>query len=212
MFLSVNLVILLAGMFLPLKGLEENDAVESLNDHIDDVLRNLRKDASLKSKFDSIKIPNMSTANLQLSDIRVRGLSSLYRHGDCVLSGSEHALKITGEVGVRDISVTANYKSKVLFFWISGDVYAELDQVAIRFQLFAKETKLHLDSLKVIHLGNYRIKKITGFSILLNWLVKIILNTFSSLVRWRIIEVVEGPAADALRTQLQAMITSFSKL
>lgn len=66
-----------------------------------------------------------------------------------------------------------------------------------------KDGKAKLDSFKVIHLGNYKIKKITGMSVVLNWLLKLIANAVAKNSRGKIIDALENGVAKGVGDLLE---------
>lgn len=66
-----------------------------------------------------------------------------------------------------------------------------------------KDGRAKLESFKVIHLGNYKIKKITGMSVVLNWLLKLIANAVAKNSRGKIIDGLENGVATAVGDLLE---------
>lgn len=85
------------------------------------MLQNLRNEPWILTKLDPLDIPNVDEANFQISEGKIKGLSSLYRHGDCTLAYDGDIVNVTGEVAVRDVTVDVKYRAKALFFWINGE-------------------------------------------------------------------------------------------
>lgn len=203
MWPSITFIILLAGICLNFSVLRAaEDDVGNANDYVDEVLGNFRNEPSMVSKVDPLEIPEVSEKKFKLKGGTVRGLSSLYRHGDCTLQYEDNTVKVECTVAVRDVVAVARYAAKALFFWIKGNVEARLEKIALNLQLSSTKGNVRLDSLKVAELGKYKIKKITGMSGVLNWLLKLIANGIAKKSRGKIIHAIEGPAADALRKEL----------
>ncbi|GFR02514.1 uncharacterized protein TNCT_133351 [Trichonephila clavata] len=181
----------------------EEDTVGNANDYVDEVLRNLRKEPWIISKIDPLDIPEVNEKNFELKEGKIRGLSSLYRHGDCTLDYDGEIVKVSAQVAVKDVFVELKYAAKALFFWIKGHADVAVDDLAVRMDISGKDGKAKLDSFKVIHLGKYKIKKITGLSVVLNWLYKLIANAVAKNSRNKIIKAMEEGVAKAVGDLLE---------
>lgn len=176
----------------------EADDVGNANEYIDEVLNNLRHEPWILNKLDPLDIPDVEEENFQIKQGQIKGLSSLYRHGDCSLAYDGEIVNVTVEVAVRDVTVDVKYRAKALFFWIKGHATVAVEHLAVRMIVIGKEGKAKLDSFKVIHLGDYKIKKITGMSVVLNWLLKLIANAVAKKSRGKIIDAMENGVATAV--------------
>ncbi|KAG8198035.1 hypothetical protein JTE90_001870 [Oedothorax gibbosus] len=178
--------------------LAEEDTVGNANDYVDEVLNNLRKEPWILSKIEPLDIPDVNEKSFEIKNGQIKGLSSLYRHGDCTLDYDGEIVKVSAQVAVRDVEVDLKYAAKALFFWIKGHATVKVEQLAVRMDLSGKDGKANLDSFKVIHLGEYKIKKITGMSVVLNWLLKLIANAVAKNSRAKIIDAMENGVATAV--------------
>ncbi|XP_035213144.1 uncharacterized protein LOC118187072 [Stegodyphus dumicola] len=176
----------------------DDDSVGNANDYIDEVLKNLREEPWIKSKLDPLDIPEVKDKNFEISNGKVRGLGSLYRHGDCTLAYDDEIVTVTVQVAVRDVTVDVKYRAKALFFWIKGHATVAVDDLAVKMIITGKDGRGKLESFRVVHLGNYKIKKITGMSVVLNWLLKLIANGVAKKSRSKIINAMEDGVAKAV--------------
>ncbi|GFX65651.1 uncharacterized protein TNCV_4093451 [Trichonephila clavipes] len=126
------------------------DTVGNANDYVDEVLKNLRKEPWIISKIDPLDIPEVNEKNFELKEGKIRGLSSLYRHGDCTLDYDGEIVKVSAQVAVRDVFVELKYAAKALFFWIK--VWPMKKDVA-EFRLATNHDSLarHLHLIKVLN-------------------------------------------------------------
>ena len=171
------------------------DDVGNANVYIDEVLNNLRNEPWVLSKLDPIDIPDVNEKNFQISNGQIRGLGSLYRHGDCTLAYDGERVNVSVEVAVRDVTIDVKYRAKALFFWIKGHANLVVEHLAVKMDISGKDGKANLDSFKVVHLGDYKVKKITGMSVILNWLLKLIANSVAKKSRGKIIDAMENGVA-----------------
>lgn len=74
----------------------------------------------------------------------------------------------------------------------------EVQHLAVRMMVRGQDGKAKLDTFKVVHLGDYKIKKITGMSVVLNWLLKLIANAVAKKSRGKIIDAMENGVASAV--------------
>lgn len=179
------------------------DDVGNANGYIDEVLTNLRNEPSLVSKLDPLEIPDVTDENFEIKQGIINGLSSLYRHGDCTLAYNGEVVNVSAEIAVRDVMVDVKYRAKALFFWINGHATVAVEHLAVKMDVSGKDGKAKLDSFKVIHLGDYKIKKITGMSVVLNWLLKLIANAVAKKSKGKIIDAMENGVATAVGELLE---------
>lgn len=99
----------------------EDDDIGNANEYIDKVLDNLRKDPEISKHLDPINVPGVSEHNYNLKNIKVNGLSNLYRYGDCTLTYNDDVVNVMAEIAVGDVKVTLDYSAKALFFWVHGE-------------------------------------------------------------------------------------------
>ncbi|KAF8785934.1 uncharacterized protein LOC129958752 [Argiope bruennichi] len=181
----------------------EEDTVGNANEYVDEVLNNLRNEPWVVSKIDPLDIPEVNDKNFEIKDGQITGLSTLYRHGDCTLDYDGEIVKVTAQIAVRDVNIHVKYAAKALFFWIKGHADVRVDDLAVRMDLSGRDGKATLESFKVIYLGKYKIKKITGLSVVLNWLYKLIANAVAKSSRKKIIMAMEEGVAKAVGDLLE---------
>ncbi|XP_054708970.1 uncharacterized protein LOC129218676 [Uloborus diversus] len=178
---------------------EANDeSIGNANAYVDEVLENLRNEPWILSQLDPLDIPEVDEKNFRLENGQVKGLSSLYRHGNCTLAYNGEIVNVSAQVAVRDVIVEVKYAAKALFFWIKGHATVSVEDLAVRMDISGKDGRAKLDSFKVIHLGEYKIKKITGVSVVLNWLLKLIANGVAKKSRGKIIDAMENGVSKAV--------------
>jgi len=165
-------------------------------------LNNLRNESSILSKIEPLVIPDVKEKNFEVTQGTVTGLSSLYRHGDCGLDYVDDVIKVTAEVAVKDVVVDVKYAAKALFVWIKGHATLQVDDLAVKMVVSMVDGKAKVDSFTVVHLGKYKVKKITGMSVVLNWLLKLIVNAVAKNSRQKIINALEDGVAKAVNEQL----------
>lgn len=90
------------------------------NEYIDEVLHNLRHEPWILKKLEPLDIPDVEEESFQIRNGQIKGLSSLYRHGDCTLAYDGDIVNVTVEVAVKDVVVDCKYRAKALFFWVKG--------------------------------------------------------------------------------------------
>lgn len=90
------------------------------NDYVDEVLNNLRKEPWILSKLDPLDIPDVNEDNFEIKNGQIKGLSSLYRHGNCTLDYNGEIVIVSAQLAVRDVEVDLKYAAKALFFWVKG--------------------------------------------------------------------------------------------
>lgn len=79
-----------------------------------------------------------------------------------------------------------------------GDGLVDVSRLTIKLDLFIAGGKAWLNSFKVVDLHNYSLRWITGLSVLLNWLLKIIVDSVIQKERLAIIAALEKEGAKAL--------------
>lgn len=84
-----------------------------------------------------------------------------------------------------------------------GHATIAVEHLAVRMEVSGKDGRAHMDSFKVVHLGDYKIKKITGMSVVLNWLLKLIANAVAKKSRGKIIDAMENGVATAVSGLLE---------
>lgn len=180
------------------------EIISVVNDYIDEVLSNLKNDKETSSKFDPVRIPDINEKNFKGWNIYIKGLSSLYRAGDCVVITDGDIITVKGDVAVANIEINLDYKAKTLF-WISGIIRAKLDKLAVFVQatLDQKEGKTSLQEFKVTQFGTIAVTKITGLSVVLNWLLKIIVNRVINNAKSRIIHIMETEVPKMIIVELE---------
>ncbi|XP_021004218.2 uncharacterized protein [Parasteatoda tepidariorum] len=161
----------------------KNDvSIGNANKYVDKALKKLRRE------FEPFKIPDVEEKNFEIHKGRVTGLSSLYRHGDCTLDYEDGGILMTIEVAVRNVAINVQYAKKILFFWIKGHAMISVDNCAVKMKISTKNSE---SSCQVINLGKYELKRLTGMSVLLNWLVKLVVNVVARNSRKIIIRALE---------------------
>ncbi|XP_015914669.1 uncharacterized protein [Parasteatoda tepidariorum] len=179
-----------------------DDAVGNANNYIDEVLQNFRNEPWILSKVEPLEIPDVDEKNFKIRKGTVKGLSSLYRHGDCTLDYENEEILVVAEVAVRNVTVDVKYEAKALFFWIKGHATLRVDDLAVKMVVSMKDGKARLTQFKVIHLGKYKLTKITGVSVVLNWLLKLIANAVAKNSRNKITNALETGVAKAVNDLL----------
>ncbi|GIY84450.1 uncharacterized protein CEXT_461951 [Caerostris extrusa] len=100
-------------------------------------------------------------------------------------------------------SSTSSTPLKLFFSGLKGHADVQVDDLAVRMDISGKDGKAKLESFKVIFLGKYKIKKITGLSVVLNWLYKLIANAVAKSSRKKIIVAMEEGVAKAVGDLLE---------
>ncbi|GBM16291.1 hypothetical protein AVEN_194035-1 [Araneus ventricosus] len=181
----------------------DEDTVGNANEYVDEVLNNLRNEPWVVSKIDPLDIPEVNDKNFEIKDGKITGLSTLYRHGDCTLDYDGEVVKVSAQIAVRDVNIHVKYAAKALFFWIKGHADVQVDDLGVRMDISGRDGKATLESFKVTFLGKYKIKKITGLSVVLNWLYKLIANAVAKNSRKKIIMAMEEGVAKAVGDLLE---------
>ncbi|CAL1261635.1 unnamed protein product [Larinioides sclopetarius] len=181
----------------------DEDVVGNANEYVDEVLNNLKNEPWVVSKIDPLDIPEVNDKNFEIKDGKITGLSTLYRHGDCTLDYDGEVVKVSAQIAVKDVNIHVQYAAKALFFWIKGHADVQVDDLAVRMDISGRDGKATLESFKVIELGKYKIKKITGLSVVLNWLYKLIANAVAKSSRKKIIMAMEEGVAKAVGDLLE---------
>lgn len=83
-------------------------------------MHNLRHEPWILKKLEPLDIPDVEEESFQIRNGQIKGLSSLYRHGDCTLAYENDIVNVTVEVAVKDVVVDCKYRAKALFFWVKG--------------------------------------------------------------------------------------------
>lgn len=92
---------------------------------------------------------------------------------------------------------------KSFFLFFLGHATVAVEHLAVRMIITGRDGKAKLESFKVIQLGKYKIKKITGMSVVLNWLLKLIANAVAKNSRGKIIDGLENGVASAVSGLLE---------
>lgn len=87
--------------------------------------------------------------------------------------------------------------------FILGKAEISVQHLAVKLDFSSTNGNAHLNSFKVTNLGNYKVRKITGMSDALNWLLKIIGNKIAGNSRGKIISALENEGGKALRDILK---------
>ncbi|XP_023242649.1 uncharacterized protein LOC111640818 [Centruroides sculpturatus] len=171
---------------------EDSKDIGNLNNYIDNILGNLKKDELFIHQIDPLIIPDIDEGKFKTSLGVIRGLSTLQRIDDCTLSYEGDTVRVEGYLGVRDIYFNVNYKAKAILFWIKGIIEGKCDSLSVRMSLIASQGNMRLDSFKVTHFSDFKVTRATGLSIMLNWLLRLILNNIAHKSRSVIINVMES--------------------
>lgn len=70
--------------------------------------------------MDPLSVPDYYDSSYNLRNMKVKGLSKLYRHGDCTLFYDGETVRIMAEIGVKNVEIQTDYSAKAWFFWIHG--------------------------------------------------------------------------------------------
>ncbi|XP_022248675.1 uncharacterized protein LOC106465143 [Limulus polyphemus] len=174
------------------------------NRYIDELISNFRKNKDYVSKIDPFRIPLvMENPNLRVYNMVVRGLSNLKRSGDVTLEVTNNTgiMELDGSISITGIIFSGSYWAKKWIFKISGQIYGQLSEVAIKLILNAELStgQISLKYLKVNRFSNFMITKVTGLTFLFNWILRIIVNYTAQRMKGKIIQNIEINLKNNLR-------------
>lgn len=197
----MKLLLLCIGLVSLLQTILCND-IGNLNEYIDHLLENFKNDGKTMKQIEPLPIPDYDDEKFKTSNGYVYGLSSLKRVGDCTIFYANDSMSIEGHLGVENVHIDVNYKAKALFFWIKGTIEGKVDSLNVRLVLNGTNGVMTLDSFKVVHLGDLKLTKATGLSVVFNWLLRLILNNIAQKSRGLIISNLENLASQFIRENI----------
>ncbi|XP_076356845.1 uncharacterized protein LOC143250261 isoform X2 [Tachypleus tridentatus] len=166
------------------------------NRYIDDLILNFRKNKDYVSKIDPFRISLVvENPNNKVYNVVVRGLSNLKRSGNVTLkvNNNTEIAELDGGISVTGITFTGSYWAKWWIFKISGQIYGQLSEVAMKLILSTKLStgQTNLKYLEVNRFSRFNITKVTGLTFLFNWILKIIVNIVAQRMKDQIIQTME---------------------
>ncbi|XP_076358182.1 uncharacterized protein LOC143250899 [Tachypleus tridentatus] len=169
----------------------------NMNRYIDEVILNFRNNREYVSAIDPFSIPvALEQSDLRVTNVVVRGLSNLKRSGDVSISLNDATAvtELEGRISVTSITLSGNYWAKKWIFKISGLIYGELGEVAVKLMLNADTNtgQVSLKDLQVVTFSGFQITKVTGLTVLFNWILKLIVNKVAQNMKSKIINIIQN--------------------
>lgn len=196
-------------------GVPDED-VKDANEYMDLLLDNLRKDPVIARKVEPIHVPDVRERSFEGRNIYVQGLSYLTRLNDCKVKTEDGKVYINCQLGVTKMKFKMDYKVKggLLPLWIGGKANGKIDHVTVDCTVTVSSFDGigALEKFEVTHFGGFRVTKVRGATVALNWLITIITNTMFNHSKKMVIEGIENGVSKLLQEKLSEVKISSRRL
>ncbi|XP_076321961.1 uncharacterized protein LOC143231296, partial [Tachypleus tridentatus] len=143
----------------------------------------------------------------RVTDVVVRGLSSIGRRGDVTLTNDEANKKVVlnANLGVSGVSASGRYRYRQnRFIKLKGSLNARINEIAVQIILSAPLNggQVTLVSAKVTRFEGFKITKVSGASFLFNWILKYAANKIAKKSKDKIVSGMESSLQRYLKDAL----------
>ncbi|XP_054709667.1 uncharacterized protein LOC129219332 [Uloborus diversus] len=189
---------------------EDGNDTQNFNEICDQMLENL-KHAPLFKKLDPFYF-DINDDSFKISQGEITGISSIYRHGDvCISTDQENNPHGSLGFGLKNLKYKGKHQVRCAI-WLKGEAKIRLSEIKVKIEFSIRNGSASIESLRIIELGNYKMEELSGFTPVLNRLLKGVLNITANILKASIMKRMEKELVKHGNTAIKKLPLPLSKL